>query len=398
MLDCVVIKDFVDDLSSDYNIELFFVSFGGSTVPLSQFTSRDYMKDLSKTSISSTPTIIDNGWEVTVKFQYTELRKFTKVYLIYVINNQYKLAYVFDAADLQVYTNYIKLDLSDFECNATINTSHKIDNIVYYHRHTEADEDNTQNNRVPPQKDLMETITGLPQITSSGMKFLTINDFGLTEKESKVTVDEAFVDSRLKPTEKTLGVNFINTFLLEYDTKESSQINPEELDLITVSGAEYTCDIYCTDFGKEIEDVSNQIGTLKFFPTIEHLNSFNGKYLVCDGSEVDENLYPEYIRLYGKKFNNRTPDLSNGYIRSSGYMDLVTKNGYPDFSENPSRLKSHNHSYVQKTFRNATRRGGTDNFHNWINQNTNASSFKTTDGSDVMVAKSFIGLWGIKAR
>ena len=397
MLDCVVIKDFLADLKSADTIDLFYIAFGGSTVPLSQFTSRDYMRDLSKTGAAPTPTVIDNGWEVTVKFQYTELRKFTKVYLLYAVNNQYKLAYVFDAGDLQVFTNFIKLDFSDFECNAQVRTNHKNDNIVYSHRHTEASGGNDDINRAPPQQDLMTTITNLPQITSPGMSFLTVNDFGLTDKESKIPIDESFIDRKLKPDAKTLGVNFISPHLIEYDTKEDSGYNIQELYLLTVSGSDFNCALSITDFKAELADEGNKIGTLKFFPTKKHLESFGGRYLACDGEPVDPDLYPEYIRLFGKIFNNCTPDLKNGYIRSSGYMDPITKDGYPMFSQNPAQVKSHNHQYTQKSFDPNRKGGGTDVSPNWI-ERASGNTINTIDGSDIMVAKSFIGVWGIKAR
>lgn len=398
MLDCVIIRDFIDDLSSNNKIDLFYISFGGSTVPLSQFTSRDYMRDLAKSGISSTPTVIDNGWEITVKFQYTELRKFTKVYLLYSVNNQYKLAYVFNAADLQVFANYIKLDFSDFECNSQISTNHKNNNIIYCHRHTEASGGNDDINRTPPQQDLMTAITGLPQITSPGMSFLTVDNFGLTDKESKVSIDESFVDSKLKPTKKTLGVNFISPYLIEYDTKQDTGYNIQDLDLITVSGSNFDCGISITDFKGETDDEANKIGTLKFFPTLEHLRSFNGRYLVCDGGPVDVNLYPEYIRLFGAIFNNCTPDLSNGYIRSSGYMNEITKDGYPMFSQNPAQVKSHSHTYTTSYVNRGIVGMTPGPFGGYFKPTGNVASFGTIDASDVMVAKSFIGVWGIKAR
>lgn len=393
MLDCVVTKGFISDLGLNSTIDLFFISFGGSSVPLSQFTSRDFMKDLSKTGSSQTPTVIDNGWEITVKFKYTEIRKFNKVYLLYAVNNQYKLAYVFNAADFQVYDNYIKLDFSDFECNAPLRTIHKNNNIVYTHRHTEYNGQDI--NRAPNQEELSKTIIGLPQITSAGMNFITVTDFGLTEKETSIAIDKDFINN-LNSTSKQLSVNFIDSHIIEYDTSSNLNEPLNNVDLLMVTGGGFDCSLSVFDLISQFSDETTRIGTLKFFPTRDYFNQYKDTYLECNGQEVDETIYPEYIKILGNVFNNKTPDLKNGYIRSSGYMDPITKQGYEPCSENPAQIKSHKHSYQNMGYIVAGK--NTPASPCWPSARPNGTSNNPMEGSDIMVAKSFIGIWGIKAK
>lgn len=395
-MDCVLFKNFIEDLEKEEEIILFYISFGKSNIPLNNFLSKDFSKDSGRSSPAYTPTVIDNGFEITCRFQYSELRNFTKIYLLYKIRGIIRPAYAFNAIDFPIYVNNLKLDLSEFTINAKIITDHALSNIIYTHRHKDA-ELVSDLNRTPPMADVLNSIANINQLTKPSAQILTLNQFGVTNNEAQI--------NQVTPdTNRARGTYFINEHLLEFNNKEDLGVDLDNVELFMITGSGYNCSLSRCNLNSVFVDTSNKVGSLKFFPLSEQLDN-NPSFCICDGRSIDPNLYPEYNKIIGNKFGTeakpsgeqwpKVPDLINGYVRSSGYIDVMGKQGYALCSQNPPTIRSHDHLYNQREFPADQSKGETNeraiNYANGTTGNPKA-------GSQFLMAKSFIGVWGIKIQ